>query len=67
MGFSFGFHTDGLDLLYNGNLFGHATLKGDFIVLDLDNALIIHLCFFVFYFDSNSKSIKWHARLAHVG
>jgi len=32
IGFSFRFRTDGLDLFYNGNLFGHAILKGDFIV-----------------------------------
>ena len=32
IGFSFSFRTDGLDLFYNGNLFGHAILKGDFIV-----------------------------------
>ena len=35
--FSFSFRTDGLDLFYSGNLFGHATLKGDFIILDLDH------------------------------
>jgi len=28
IGFSFGYCTDGLDLFYNGNLFGHTTLKG---------------------------------------
>jgi len=43
IGFSFSFRTGGLDLFYNGNLFGHATLKGDCIVLDLDNPMIIHL------------------------
>ena len=37
LGFVFGFRPDGLDLFYNGNLFGQATLKGDFIVLDLDD------------------------------
>ena len=37
IGFSFIFRTDGLDLFHNGNLFGHATLKEDFIILDLDN------------------------------
>jgi len=45
--FSFSFHTDGLDLFYNGDLFGHTT--------------------YVSYFDSNSESVKWHARLGHVG
>jgi len=37
IGFSFGFQTNGLEIFYNGDLFGHATLKGDFIILDLDN------------------------------
>ena len=45
IGFSFGFRTDGLDLFYNGNLFGQATLKGDFMVLDLIICMIIHLTF----------------------
>ena len=36
IGFSFCYRTDGLDLFYDGNLFGHSTLKGDLIVLDLD-------------------------------
>jgi len=37
IGFSFGFRTNGLDFFYNGNLFGHATWKGYFIISDLDN------------------------------
>jgi len=56
--FSFGFHTDGLNLFYNGNLFIHATLKGDFIVLDLDNTYDNTSGAFVSYFDSNSESVK---------
>ena len=32
--FLFDFHLDVLDVLYNGNLFGHITLKGVFDVLD---------------------------------
>jgi len=67
IGFSFSFHIDGLDLFYNGNLFGHATLKGDFIILDLDNTYDNTSAIYVSYFDSNSKSIKWHARLGHMG
>jgi len=39
IGFSFGFRTAGLNLFYNDNLLGHTTLKGDFIVLDLDKCL----------------------------
>jgi len=67
IGFSFGYRTDGLDLFYNSNLFGHATLKGDFIVLDLDNAYDNKSAVYVSYFDSNSESVKWHARLGYVG
>ena len=61
IGFSFSFRTDGLDLFYNGNLFGHATLKGDFIVLDLDNTYDNTSAAFVFFFYSNYKFVKWHA------
>ena len=67
IGFSFGFRTDGLNLFYNGNLFVHATLKGDFIVLDLDSTYESKSFISVSLFDSNSKSVKWHARLGHVG
>jgi len=35
--FSFEFHPNGLDILYNNNLFDYGTLKGDFIVLDFDD------------------------------
>ena len=49
------------------SLFGHATLKGDFIVLDLDNSYDNTSAAFVSYFDSNFESVKWHARLSHVG
>ena len=48
--------------------FGHATLKNDFLVLDLDD------CYnnktssaFASYSDSFSDSVKWHARLGHIG
>ena len=58
IGFSFGSRNDGLDLFYNGNLFGHATLKGDFIVLDLDNTYDNTSSAFVSYFDSDCKSVK---------
>jgi len=33
IGFSFSFHPNGY-LFYNVNFFGHATLNGDFIILD---------------------------------
>ena len=38
LGFTFGFQPNGLDLFYDGNLFCQATLKGDFIILDLDDS-----------------------------
>jgi len=56
--FSFGFCTDGLHLFHNGNLFGHATLKRDFIVLDLDNTYDNTSAAFVLYLNSNSESVK---------
>ena len=65
--FSFSFRTNGLDLFYNDNFFGQATLKGDFFVLDLDNIYNNTSTVFVSFFDSNSKSVKWHARLGHMG
>jgi len=61
IGFSFNYRTDGLDLFYNGNLFCHATLKGDFIISDLDNTHDNTSAVVVSYFDSNSESVKWYA------
>jgi len=63
IGFSFGFHPNGLDLFYNRNLFGYATFKGDFSVLDLDDNYDNTFS----YFDFDSKSIKQNTRLGHVG
>ena len=40
LGFFFNSCMDGLNLLYDGNVFGHATLKNDFFVLDLYLSLI---------------------------
>ena len=54
-------------MFYNGNLFGHSTLKGDFIVLDLDNTYDNTYTAFISYFDSNYEFVKWRARLGHVG
>jgi len=39
----------------------------DFIVLDLDNTYDNISTVYVSYFDSNSGSVKWYARLGHVG
>ena len=57
IGFSVGFHANGLDIFYNGNLFGHLTLKGDFVVLNLDDAYD-NISSVLFHIDSNSKSFK---------
>ena len=65
--FFFGYHIDDLNLSNNGNFFGHATLKGDVIVLDLDNTYDNTFIAYVLYFDSNSESVQWHARPGHVG
>ena len=48
--FFFAYHTNSLNLSNNGNLFSHATLKGDFIVLDLDNTYDNASAAFVSYF-----------------
>jgi len=69
LGFFFNSHTDGLDILYDGNVFGLVTLENNFFIVDLDD------CYnnnntssaFVSHFDSNSDFIKWHARLEHIG
>ena len=36
-GFGFSFSSNGLNILYAGNVFGRATFRNDFLVLDLDN------------------------------
>jgi len=56
--FSFGFHPNSLDLFYNGNLFGHAILKGDFIVLDLDDNYDNTSSTFILYFNFDSEFVK---------
>ena len=67
LGFFFNSHIDDLDILYSSNVFGHSTLKNDFLVLDLDDIIkIIHHMPFVSYFDSNSYSVIWNARLGHI-
>ena len=60
-------HSNGLNLFHNGNLFGHATLKGVFIGLDLDGNYDNTSFAFVSNSDSNYESVKWHARNGHVG
>jgi len=48
-------------------LFGHATLKGDFFVLDLDDNYGSTSSIFVSYFDSNSESVERHVQLGDMG
>jgi len=67
LGFSFDFSSNDLDIFCNANLFGHATLKGGFIVLNLDENYRTTSYAFVSYFDFDSESVKWHPRLGHVG
>ena len=58
IGFSFCFRPNGVEIFHNGNLFVHVTLKGDFIILDLDDNYYNTSSIFVSYFDSDSKFIK---------
>ena len=54
-------------MFYNYNLFGHATLKGDFFVLDLDDNYGSTSSIFVSYFDSDSESVERHVQLGDMG
>jgi len=69
LGFQFVSRADGLDILYGGNLFGHASLLDDFLVLDLDEHSYCNntSSIFISSIDSNSDSVVWHARLGHIG
>ena len=58
LSFTFGFHLNGLNNFCNDNLFSHTTLKGDFIVLNLDDSYNNIFSTFVSYFDSDSKCVK---------
>ena len=55
--FSFNSSSNGLDIMYGGNVFGHATLINDFLVLYLDDcdnnyntssAFVLYNDFFLF-------------------
>jgi len=65
--FGFSFCYDGLNIFYGGNAFGHATLRSDFLVLDLDDYYNNSSSVFISHFDSDYESIKWHGRLSHIG
>ena len=57
-GFGFSSCSDGLNILYGGNVFGHATLRNDFLVLDLDECYNDSNSASVSHFDSDLESIK---------
>ena len=60
LGFQFVSQTDGLDILHGGNLFGHACLLDDFVVLDLNENHYYGnkvSSVFVSSVDSNSDSV----------
>jgi len=67
--FQFASRTDGLYILYGGNLFGHASLLDDFFVLNLDKHYYSNKMSsaFVSFVDSNSDSVVWHARYGDIG
>ena len=56
--FNFGFCPNCLNLFYNGNLFDRVILKGDFIVLDLDDFHNSVSSVFFSYFNFDSESVK---------
>ena len=62
-GFNFSSCPDGLNILYDGNVFGYATLRNDFLVLDLDKSDNNSHSVFVSHFNSDLESITWHASL----
>lgn len=68
LGFVFNFSSDSLDILYHGDVFGHGILNNGFFVLDLDDFYDNNPSFaLVSRFNIDSESVKWHARLGHVG
>jgi len=56
LGFDFSSCPDGLNIMYGGNVFGHATLKNDFLVLDLENCYDNSPSVFFASLDSDSES-----------
>jgi len=60
LGFFFNSRTNGLDIMLGGNLFGHATLKNDLLILDLDDCYDNNKTSFAFvsYNDSFYDSAK---------
>ncbi|KAH9608159.1 hypothetical protein KSS87_015573, partial [Heliosperma pusillum] len=67
LGFVFNFKDSSLDILYHGELFGRGILKNGFFVLDLDDFYDNSSYAIVSHYDVDSDSVKWHARLGHIG
>ena len=70
LGFGFSSCEDGLNILFDGNVYGYASLMNDFLVLSLvesynnnNNSPSV----FVPHFDADLELIKWYARLGHIG
>ena len=60
-GFRFSSCPDGLNILFDGNVFGHVSLMNDFLVLDLDDSYNNNNnspSIFVSHFDPEFESIK---------
>ena len=55
-GFSSNSSFDGLDILHGGNVFGHATLRNNFLMLDLDDSHNNSSSVFFSYFNSKFES-----------
>jgi len=62
----FGHHPDGLDIFYGDNVFGHTTLRKEFLVPYLDDCYNNSFSTFASNFDANCRLVNWHARLGHI-
>jgi len=49
-----------IEFLFDGNVFGHASLMNEFLVLDLDESYNNSAFVFVSHFDPDLESIKRH-------
>jgi len=64
----YSFHHYSFEISYGGNnVFDHATLRNDLLVLNFDKCYNNYSSTFVSYFDVNLQFLKWHARLGHIG
>ncbi|KAG5548641.1 hypothetical protein RHGRI_014104 [Rhododendron griersonianum] len=66
LGFSFNFSRDGFSVYLGNKPFGHGSISDGFYVLNLDG--LNNNAFMAFHDnDVVSSSVKWHARLGHIG